>query len=308
MKSVVTVTFNPAIDKSTRVPALVPDKKLKCSPPVFEPGGGGVNVARAIMRLGGQATAVFFGGGYTGQFFNKLLMAERVPAIMMPIEAHTRENLIVMEEATQQQFRFGMPGPQVTLEEWQRGLEILDKAMDQASFIVASGSLAPGIPQEAFEKVGQMAGEKGIRFIVDTSGAALQRAVRSDVYLLKPNLAELATLAGKEKLNGDEAVVVAKAIIAAGNCRYIVLSLGAGGAMLVTAEQVMHIPAPVVKRLSTVGAGDSMVAGIVLQLTQGADIATAVKFGVACGTAATMNPGTELCHLQDVLDLYQSIP
>ncbi|WP_143306425.1 1-phosphofructokinase family hexose kinase [Chitinophaga vietnamensis] len=307
MKTVLTITFNPAIDKSTRVAALVPDKKLKCSQPVFEPGGGGVNVARAIVKLGGQATAAYFGGGYTGQFFTALLAAEQVPAVMMPIAGHTRENLIVTDDTTRQQFRFGMPGPQLSATEWQQGLAMLDKAMDQASFVVASGSLAAGLPPDAFAIAGQQAKQKGLPYVVDTSGEALLRAARSGAYLLKPNLSELATLAGKEQLTGDEVAAAARSIISAGDCKYIVVSLGATGAMLVTNKEVLRVQAPVVKRLSTVGAGDSMVAGMVLQLVAGADIATAVKYGVACGSAATMNAGTALCRLQDVQALYQSM-
>ncbi|RFS20653.1 1-phosphofructokinase family hexose kinase [Chitinophaga silvatica] len=307
MKPVITITFNPAIDKSTSVTTLVPDRKLRCSPPVFEPGGGGVNVARAIVKLGGQATAAFFGGGYTGHFFNELLAAEQVTAIMIPIAQHTRENLIVTDEATQQQFRFNMPGPYISEKEWLQGLEILDNAMNDVSFVVASGGLTPGLAENAFQHIGLLAKRKGIPFIVDTSGKALQLAANSGVYLLKPNLAELATLAGKEELTGEETVVAARSIIQAGDCRYVVVSLGAGGAILVTEEEVKHYQAPVVKALSTVGAGDSMVAGMVLQLARGADIYTAVKFGVASGTAATMNSGTALCHLKDAEELFQSM-
>lgn len=306
MPGIVTITLNPAIDKSTTVPALVPERKLKCSTPVFEPGGGGVNVARAIMQLGGEANAVYLGGGHSGRFFESLLHAAGVPGVLVPIAGHTRENLIITDNTSRAQYRLNMPGPAVDSYEWEHLLEVI-RGMEGIAYLVASGSLSPGIPPDIFASFSAIAAIKGARFIVDTSGLALKEALREGAYLVKPNIRELAGFAGVSTLNTMEIVDVAKQIINSNRSKIVVVSMGETGAMLVTADLSVMIPAPGVRRVSTVGAGDSMLAGIVHSLYEGKDILESVQFGVACGTAATLNPGTALCKKADALVLFEEI-
>ena len=306
MAQIVTVTFNPCIDKSTTIPALVSEKKLRCSTPVYEPGGGGINVARAIRKLGGTATAIYPSGGHSGKFFNALLQQEGIQSLVVDISNHTRENLIVMDQSTNQQYRFTMPGPELTEPEWRQCLQLLQQE-DNVAYIVASGSLPPGVPVNIFAQIAQIAKTKNAKLIVDTSGPALQQAADEGVFLLKPNLGELSQLAGKAELQHEEIAAAACAIINKGNCEAVVVSLGAAGALLVTKDKSRHVAAPHVKRRSTVGAGDCMVAGIVWSLAKGHNLKEAVCYGVAAGTAATMNPGTGLCKPKDVETLYSAM-
>ena len=306
MPSVVTITFSPCIDKSTSIPSLVPEKKLKCAVPKLEPGGGGINVARAIKKLGGDALAIFPSGGYTGKFFNHLLEKENIASVIIETAQETRENIIILDESTNNQYRFGMPGTALSENEWKQCLQAVEE-ISNAEFIVASGSLPPGIPLNIYAQLAKMVKNKKARFIVDTSGEALRYAADEGVYLLKPNLGELSTLAGKSELQQGEIKTIAQGIIAKGNCEVLVVSMGAAGAMLVTNETAEMITPPSVIRKSTVGAGDSMVAGIVFYLSQGKSLPEAIKYGVACGTAATMNPGTELCSKKDADLLYSLI-
>jgi 6-phosphofructokinase 2 len=306
MPAIITITFNPCIDKSTSVPALVPEKKLKCAAPKLEPGGGGINVARAIKKLGGEATAIYPSGGYTGKYFNALMENENVPAIIIEIKNETRENVIVLDESTNQQYRFGMPGTELMKNEWRQCLHIVEE-MNDVEFIVASGSLPPGVPQDVFARIAIIAKKKKAKLIVDTSGEALQHAADEGVYMLKPNLGELGSLIGKEYINKEEAVDTAKSIINKGSCEIIIVSMGQGGAILITKKDAYHVNSPKIKMKSTVGAGDSMVAGIVLSLSRKKNLKETVQYGVACGTAATMNPGTELCKPEDVEKLYSRI-
>lgn len=306
MSKIIIVTLNPAIDKSTTVPVLVPEKKLKCTQPVFEPGGGGINVARAIKKLGGNATALYLAGGYTGTFFTQLLEKEQIYTQVIEIAKHTRENLIVFDSSSNLQYRFGMPGPVVEEKEWKKLLSILEQ-MDGISYLVASGSVPAGVPVDIFARIASIAKKKKIRCIVDTSGEALQLAASEAVYLLKPNLGELASLVGAEEIEIGMVNDVAGKLVANGKCEVVVVSMGAAGAMLVTKDEAHRITAPVVKRISTVGAGDSMVAGIVMGLMKNMSMSDAARYGVACGTAATINPGTELCRLEDVERLFPQI-
>lgn len=306
MPKIITVTFNPCIDKSTTVAALAPEKKLRCSLPKFEPGGGGLNVARAIKKLGGDALAIYPAGSYTGKFLQRLVDGEGIRSKVVEIKNHTRENLIVLDEAINQQYRFGMPGPEMYLQEWEECLSLVERETD-ADYIVASGSLPPGVPTDVYSRIAAIARKKGAKVIVDTSGNALKEAATEGVYLLKPNLAELSSLVGKEEIEAGEVDEVAGEVISKGHCEIVVTSMGAAGAVLVSKDEVIEVASPPVKRRSTVGAGDSMVAGIVLSLANGKSLREALQYGVACGTAATMNPGTELCKPEDVNKLYASI-
>lgn len=303
MPKIITVTFNPAIDKSTSVPVLMPEKKLRCGDPVFEPGGGGINVARAIKKLGGEATAFYLAGGYAGQAFVDLLKAEGVESVVTPIAGNTRENFIVLESASGQQYRFGMPGPEISETEWRDCLNRLELAKD-ADMIVVSGSLPKGVPDDVYLMIGAIAQRNNARLIIDTSGAALKKAVQAGVYLLKPNLGELASLVGKEDIDIELVDDAAREVIRSGQCEVVVVSMGAAGAMVVTKDIAEHIFPPAVRIKSTVGAGDSMVAGMVWSIAQNKSIQDAVRYGVACGTAATMNEGTALCRKKDADHLF----
>jgi 6-phosphofructokinase 2 len=302
---IITLTFNPCIDKSTSVNGVIPDKKLKCSQPVFEPGGGGINVARAIKKLGGRAIAVYPAGGYSGKFLNELLARECIPSITVETASHTRENLIVLDESINKQFKFGMPGPELTSTEWQECLDAVEK--DEAEYIVVSGSLTPGLPEDIIARIAVMAKQKNKKLLVDSSGESLKLALKRGVYLIKPNLGELMSLYGSAQRSLETAWTFAKDIVQKQESEIVIVSLGAEGALLVTQSLSIQLIPPPVKTSSTVGAGDSMVAGIVLKLSQGWQVEKAVKYGVACGTAATMNHGTELCNRLDVDRLFPEI-
>ena len=306
MSSIVTITFSPCIDKSASVPALIPEKKLQCSTVKLEPGGGGINVARAIKKLGGNATAIFPSGGYTGKYLNHLVQEEDIPSIIIQTTKETRENIIILDEKSNNQYRFGMPANELSEDEWKKCLQALDE-LDNPDFIVVSGSLPPGVPMRMFEELSGIAKNKQSKLVVDTSGKALKEALKQGVYLVKPNIGELASLAGVEKIEMDKVEETAMSVIQQYHCDVIVVSLGKDGAMLVTAKESYKVASPKVKTRSTVGAGDSMVAGIIYSLVNGNNLQEALRFGVACGTATTMNPGTELFDKDDVETLYSQL-
>lgn len=304
MSKIVTVTFSPCIDKSTSIPFLMAEKKLRCAAPTLEPGGGGINVARAIKKLGGEALAIFPSGGYTGKFFDHLLEKENIPFTVIEATNETRENIIVLDKASNNQYRFGMPGTALSDHEWQQCLKAVEE-INKPEFIIASGSLPPGVPLNIYAQLAKIAKNKNAKFIVDTSGEALKEAADEGVYLLKPNLGELSWLADKKDMQPNQVKDIARKIIAKGKCEVMVVSMGAEGAMLVTHDMAEIITPPQVIRKSTVGAGDSMVAGIVYYLSLGKTLVQAVQYGVACGTAATMNEGTALCSKADVEKIFQ---
>jgi 6-phosphofructokinase 2 len=298
---IVTLTLNPALDKSTSVDRLIAEQKLRCEPMHIDPGGGGINVSKGIQKLGGQSIAVFPIGGQNGQALKALVEAAGITTHTVPVSGETRENLSVTESSTNQQFRFTLPGAPMTEAEAEACLEAVRSL--KPDFLVASGSLPPGLPDTFYEKVAAMAQSIGAKFILDTSGKPLRAAADQGLYLLKPNLGELSALAGVEELEMNRVDDAALSIIEQGKCEVVVVSLGPQGALLVTREGFEHIPAPTVKKLSTVGAGDSMVSGMVWALSEGKSFREMAQTGVACGSAATMNTGTQLFKKEDVTRL-----
>ena len=305
MTPIVTLTVNPAVDISTSVSNVVPGRKLRCGAPVYEPGGGGINVSRVIARLGGRSLAVHSAGGHTGCLLGDLLDQENVPHCPVPITEPTRESFMVYEEATGQQYRFGMPGPTIGEAEWERLLDILTALGPETGYLVGSGALAPGVPEDFYARMARIGQRIGARVIVDTSGEALRRAVREPLYLVKPNYQEFIDLVGREPRDESEQEALSLDLLRRSGCEVILLSLGAAGILLVTREGAERLRAPVVPIRSKVGAGDSTVAGVVLSLAQGRPIRDAALYGLAAGTAAVMTPGSELCRREDVERLHR---
>lgn len=306
-KKIVTLTLNPVIDKSVSVAGISPNTKLRCSSPTYDAGGGGINVSRALKKLGMESLCMYLAGGPTGEHLHQILDKTGIDQLVVPIKGWTRDNLAVTDTTTNLQYRFGVPGPQVVKEEWETLLIELEKNLEEGDYLVASGKLPPGMPDDFYVLVAEIAKSKKVRFILDTSGAALIKATKSKVFMLKPNLGELSTLCGVTSISAMELEPLAKKFLEEHDCEILVVSLGPKGALLATKDLIEHIPAPTVLQKSTIGAGDSMVAGMVVSLLKGKTYSEMVKYGVACGTAATMHEGTQLCNKDDADNLYKWI-
>jgi 6-phosphofructokinase 2 len=302
MTAIVTLTMNPALDIATSTDRVVPAHKLRCAMPRYDPGGGGINVARAVHALGGDAVAIFPEGGAAGEMIRHLLDEEGVGYDAVAIAGFTRESLAVAERASGKQYRFILPGPEISERDQQRCLDQLALRAAGASYIVASGSLPLGVSDYFYARVAFLAKSLGKRLVLDTSGAALRNA--GGVYMLKPSLRELQDLVGREIRTESGQEQAAREVIARGRSEIVVVSLGDEGALLATADGTRRFPAIPVEARGSIGAGDSMLAGIVLALTRGLPLHEAVRFGMAAGTAALAGFGTELCRRADVESLY----
>ncbi|HMI06990.1 MAG TPA: 1-phosphofructokinase family hexose kinase [Flavobacterium sp.] len=299
---ILTLTVNPSLDKSTVFKGLVPEQKIRCESPVFDAGGGGINASKAIARLGGESLCVFTAGGATGKQLMELVAREQIISKVISVESETRENLIALDANTNAQYRFGFPGGALSLEEQQAIVATVGGL--QSKFLVLSGSLNEGLPFDFYQKIAKLAKDQGSKLIVDTSGDALRAVLETGVYLAKPNIGELAKLVGSESLHADEADEAAHTLIEKGHAEIVVVSLGPQGAVLVSKNETHFVPAPNVAKKSTVGAGDSMVGGMVWALSQHKPLKEVVQWGVACGSAATMNEGTQLFKAEDARKLF----
>lgn len=306
MTAIVTFTLNPALDIAAATDAVVPTDKLRCGSPRYDPGGGGVNVARVVKVLGGKAHAVFPAGGPSGAMLQELLRRTGVSYDVVPIEGSTRASFTVDERRSGLQYRFVLPGPELAPAEREACLDRLAEAARQARYVVASGSVPPGIQPSFFARVVSIVRERDARLILDTSGDML-RAAGAGIYLMKPNLRELRNLVGRELPDEVTQVAAARELIDRGVTEVVVLSLGAKGAVLVTADESERLQPVDVPVRSAVGAGDSMVGGITLGLARGLPLRRAVRLGMAAGAATVMTPGTELCRREDVERLYAAL-
>jgi 6-phosphofructokinase 2 len=307
VKTIITLTMNPAIDKSSAIENVVDDQKLRCDPPEFEPGGGGINVARAIHRLGGTAIAWYMSGGRTGNMLSLLLAQEKVEHRAILVEHETRENLMIVEKSTGRQYRFGMPGPELNESEWKRALELLSQANPKPDYIVASGSLPRNVPTDFFGRVVRIGKSLNAMVAVDTSGEALCEALEEGLHLIKPNMREFETIARCEFQGEHHHEKIAAQLVEERKTDIIVISLGAGGVLAAWPGGMKKLRSPTVPIKSRVGAGDSMLAGIVLSLAQDRPIMDSIQYGIAAGAAAVMTSGSELCRKEDTEILYEKI-
>lgn len=306
MSRIVTLTLNPAMDLSTTAARVEPTRKLRCSLPHYDPGGGGINVARVVASLGGDVLAVYPGGGPFGDLLERTLAGLGVPQRRVPIAGDTRESFTVDEGATGLQYRFVLPGPELSAAEQLACLDAIAALDPRPSWLVLSGSFPPGVAPMFFDQVVALAQRIGARLVLDCSGEALRHAgQRGGIHLLKPSLSELATLAGG-KVEGVAAQEAAlRELIGRGVAEVIVLSLGGEGAVLASKEGIERFAPLDVPVCSAVGAGDSMVGAMVLFLSRGWCLHEAVRYGIAAGSATLMRPGTELCRAEDVERLYR---
>ncbi|MDX1648599.1 MAG: 1-phosphofructokinase family hexose kinase [Myxococcota bacterium] len=303
---IVTVTLNPCIDKTFQVERVAPDRKLQAREVRQYPGGGGLNVARAVTKLGGEARALWSCGGPTGDLLRRLLADEGVAETGVAIDGEVRENLIVTETSSSQQYRFGMPGPELTEDDRKRWRETLDGLDPTPAYVVFSGSRPPGAPLDWYGELVRGLPER-TRVVVDTKKDALAEALEAGVFLVKPNVRELGDVLDRELEDDDAIEQAASGLVERGAAEVVLVSLGQAGALLVTAEGSERLFAPTVRPRSRVGAGDSTVGGCVLALARGRPLREAVQYGMAAGAATVMTPGTALCRREDTERLYAHV-
>lgn len=307
---VLTVTLNPALDISTGADAVVPDVKLRCDAPATDPGGGGINVSRAIAAMGGRSTALVALGGATGQRIADLLGEAGLATLRIEAPGETRASLAVTDRAGGGQYRFVLPGPQ-----WppRRVVEALHQIGSAAGdgWVVLSGSNPPGVPASfAAMLAARLAARGEAELLVDTSGAALAEVAGAGLGLavLRMDGEEAEGLAGRALPDRADSAGFAASLVAAGAARAVIVARGAEGSVLATAEGVWHAKAADVPVVSKVGAGDSFVAGFTLAVARGQPLPEALGVGAAAASAAVMTPATELCRGEDVERLLAQCP
>jgi 6-phosphofructokinase 2 len=300
---IVTLTVNPAVDVAADAAEVRPVHKIRTFDERYDPGGGGINVARVVHELGGDTMALFAGGGVTGRFVEEMLSQAGVPTSCIPIRGPTRISLTVREQASGVEYRFVPQGPRLDSAECTTILGAVGAI--EADWLVASGSLPPGVPAEFYAGVAQIAARRGIKFALDTSGPALRASLGRGVDLLKPSLGEFESIVGREYSKPSSRATRAVELVRSGAARIIALTLGDDGAILATADGALQLPAMPVKARTGVGAGDSFLAGLVLGLARGQPQDEALRLAIAAGAVAVAGIGTAQVQRAEVETLYR---
>ncbi len=302
---IATLTVNPAVDMACTAAAVRPTHKIRTTDERLDPGGGGINVARVVHALGGDALALIMTGDVTGRLVEELLDEAGVRWRALPIRGRTRISLNVHDRQSGLEYRFVPEGPKVEPDEWRGALEVLRD--QEADWIVASGSLPRGVPTDFYAQVAAIAARRGQKFVLDTSGAALHAAIGRGLELLKLSLGELEFLIGREARDPQSQEREVASLIRTGAARMIAVSLGREGAILGNGDGVSRLPALTVLERSAVGAGDAFLGALVLGLARGMSQHEALALGVAAGAAAVATYGTAQVERADVETLHRQM-
>ena len=286
--AILTLTINPALDMAAEAPAVRPVHKIRTFGEQYDAGGGGINVAKVIHELGGDALALFASGGATGQLVEDLLSRANVRCRAVPSAGITRISFTVHDQGSGLEYRFVPQGPELSAADCDNLLEALSRI--DADWIVASGSLPPGVMPDFYARVANAAALRGARFALDTSGPALKAALGHGIDVLKPSLGEFESIVGREVRDPQSQAREAQDLVRSGAARMIALTLGRDGALLATHDEVVRLPAIAVAEKSAVGAGDSFLAGLVLALARGQSRLDALQ--LLPGTGVETNQGT----------------
>ncbi len=299
--AILTVTLNPALDLSTATDVVRAGPKLRCDIPRFDPGGGGINISRAIGILGGNTTALVALGGATGAQLAQLLQTENVATVQIAAPGETRLSFAVTERGSMAQYRFVLPGPLWSPQTVSTAIVAISAAARPGGLVVVSGSQPPGVPDD-FIAMLSAALPQAVRLIADTSGAPLQAVTAGggaalDTIRMDAEEAEL--LAQAPLANRVDSADFAQALVRRGAADRVIIARGPDGSVMATATHRWFCKAADVPVKSKIGAGDSFVAGFVLALSRGQSEPEALGYGVAAASAAVMTPATELCRRTD---------
>lgn len=304
---IVTVTMNPALDITTNTDVVVPTDKVRCGHTRYDPGGGGINVARVAHALGADVVAMFPAGGSTGDLVTAMLTDSGLPLCRIRIADPTRESFTVEERRTGRQYRFVLPGPTLDVAQQERCLSELRILAASARYVVVSGSLPPGVAADFYQRIAEACTALDVRLILDASGSGLQQLRDHHVFLLKPSVRELRECVGRPLPDEADQVAAAHELIECGRARNILVSLGSRGALFVTRDGAKRYPAVAVPPGSGVGAGDAMVAGVTVGLGRGWPMDESIRLGIAAGAAMLLTPGTATCTRADVARLFERV-
>jgi len=292
-----TITLNPALDRTLWIQKVRDDVSNRILEEKSFAGGKSVDVSKVLKNLGVDNIALGFVGGFAGRELEGRLLNEGIETDFVRVSGETRTNIIIHETGTGKQLAFNASGPEIKPDELMQFIEQLEK-LPCGEVVAIGGSIPLGVSPEIYRKIINLVKKCQAKVVLDVDGEALRQGIKALPNVIKPNIHELSELAGRELKGLDDVVSAARSINQQG-VEIVLVSMGAKGILLVSdGEQYLAVP-PNVNVESTIGAGDSSVAGFIFGLVQGKDLKQCLIYAVAAGTATTLRQGTALCQKDD---------
>jgi 1-phosphofructokinase family hexose kinase len=301
-----TLTLNPAVDRELTVPAMEFDSVLRATAARVDFGGKGFNVSRLLNGMGTASTAVGFLGGRAGELLQDGLQSLGIGTDFVWVPEETRTNVSIVTEAHDHYLKVNEKGPLITEAKQKELLDKINTLAKPGDWWVLAGSLPPGVPNDFYARIVNLLNQHEANAILDTSGESLRLGCAEKPYLLKPNAEEAQTLTGLS-MNTPAEIALAASKIGELGAQNVIVSMGKAGALLHTAEGIWLTHSPKIKEKNPIGAGDSMVGGLVWALTQSIALKEALGWGVASGAATASLPGTEVGSRPLIEDLFLKI-
>ncbi|MHB1001581.1 MAG: 1-phosphofructokinase [Armatimonadota bacterium] len=303
---IATVTLNPALDKSIFVDTLLPHDTNRVLKVEVDAGGKGINVSRVLKELGDDTITLGFLGGQTGRFIEHTLTTEGIRTDFTRIKADTRTNISIQESSGAPPTSLNEPGPSITDDELDELIANVRKEARKSPFIVFGGSLPPQAPVDIYKRLIAVAKGAGAKVILDSDGEPMCKGLQAAPYMIKPNRDEVHRLVDVDIKSIDDAKRALNLLTSFG-VKVVVISMGAKGAVASSEEGMWYAQPPQVKVISTIGSGDSMVAGIVHILKDNGSLDEALRWGTAAGAATAMTGGTEISKRSRIIELLDKV-
>ena len=306
MSSIYTVTLNPALDKTVRVPNFAVDQVNRITWLRQDAGGKGINVSKVIAKLGRESTAIAVLAGQTGQWIANALGENNIKVQAIAVPGETRTNLKVVDAENGTNTDINEPGPEVTDSVLEQALVDVISKTSAGDIVVLSGSLPRGASVDTYGHWTSTLRNAGLKVYLDADGAALSAGLEQKPYFTKPNDHELSAMLNRELTNVDEIAAAASEIVA-GGIDTVCVSMGGNGAVYATADEVWYASPIKVKVGSTVGAGDSVVAAFAFADAQGLSTEDTLRLAMATGAANVMESGTQAAERSVVDSLIEKV-
>ena len=290
-----TVTLNPTLDITYVLDEIAFEEPVRASQVLKNPGGKGINVSLALHSMGIHSIAVGLIGGFTGKEVLALLEEEGLDLRFTEIENETRTNVVILGEKDGNELAIRSEGPAVTEQKTEHISRFILEIAQPPGLLVLSGSLPPGIRDDIYASLITYGKSQGMKTILDSHDEPLRLGIDAGPYLIKPNLEELSRLAGREFAGTDSIIEYCRGLVEKG-IEIVATSLGGNGALIVTDEEAWIGMVPCIEGEHTIGAGDSMVAGMIMGIVEDKPLEELFKIGLACGLSAVLNEGPGLCE------------
>ncbi|MGC8784316.1 MAG: 1-phosphofructokinase [Armatimonadota bacterium] len=304
---ILTVTLNPSVDRLIYVKQLVPHDTNRILRIEEDAGGKGVNVARVLRRLGVPVIATGFLGGRTGRYVqHELSETEGVECRFIRVKGDTRTNLAIQEEDGSPPTALNERGPQISVQELDALLQRVKELSRGAQFVALGGSLPPGVPTDVYATLGEIAARQGAKVVLDADGEPLAQGLKALPYLIKPNENEAERLLGRTIDTLEDAAIAAQELHHRG-VPVVIVSIGEKGAAIAAPDGCWVAIPPRVHAISTIGSGDSMIAGVLSVLFRGGTVEDAIRWGTAAGAATAMTDGSDIGTAEQIRTLLPQV-